>query len=343
MPTEVGVVTLDAHPVTLTSELTGRTVASTASDVRPQVDGIVKDRLFQEGTLVEAGQPLYQIDDRAYRTALDTAQAQLENARAVLATDRAKADRYKRLGTNSISAQDFDDAVSAANAALANVHLYEASVETAKLNLEYTRVLAPIAGRIGRSSVTAGALVSAAQTTALASIQQLDPIYVDIAQSATDLLKTRQTIAEGKLRAPTAEVHLKFDDGSEFPLAGTMEFSEATVDQQAGTVTLRARFPNPDGILLPGMFVRVTVPQGTLTNAILAPQQGIMRDAKGDAVALVVDASNKVERRSVAAGEAIGTTWLITDGLASGDRLVVEGADKAKAGSAVTAVDVKLD
>ncbi len=343
-PTEVGIVTLAAQPVTLVSKLTGRTVAATASDVRPQVEGIIKERLFQEGATVKAGEPLYQIDDRVYQAALNTAEAQLENARAVLATDQAKADRYRKLvTTNAVSAQDLDDAVSAAAAALANVHLYEASVETAKLNLEYTKVLAPITGRIGRSSVTPGALVTSAQTTALASIQQLDPIYVDLTQSATDLQTTRQEIAEGKLQVPKSDVKLKFEDGSEYPITGTLEFSEATVDEAAGTVTLRASFPNPNGVLLPGMFVRVDVPQAIVPNGILAPQQGITRNPKGEAIALVAGSDNRVEQRTVTAAEAIGDKWLITSGLSSGDHLLVEGTDKVKVGSVVTTATVKLD
>jgi membrane fusion protein (multidrug efflux system) len=343
-PVEVGIVTLDSQPVTLTSQLTGRTVASTASDVRPQVDGIVKDRLFQEGSVVKAGDPLYQIDPRVYEAALATAQAQRENAQAVLVTDQAKADRYKRLGqTQAVSGQDLDDAISAARAAEANVHLYEASVETAKLNLEFTKVLAPISGRIGRSTVTPGALVTAAQTTALASIQQLDPIYVDITQSASDLLKTRQDLAQGLLTSAGTEVHLMFEDGTKYAPAGTVEFSEATVDEQAGTVTLRARFPNPQGILLPGMFVRVDVPQGIVPKGILVPQQGVTRDAKGNATALVVDADNKIEQRTVGVAEAIGDKWLITNGLGSGDRLVVEGTGKVRSGAVVTSTDVQVD
>jgi membrane fusion protein (multidrug efflux system) len=343
-PVEVGVVTLKTQPVTLTSQLTGRTVASVASDVRPQVDGIIKNRLFTEGSVVNAGDPLYRIDPRVYQAALDTAQAQLENAKAVLVTDQAKADRYKRLGQSQVvSAQDLDDAVSAAQAAEANVHLYEAAVQTAELNLEFTKVLAPISGRIGRSAVTVGSLVTSGQTTALASIQQLDPIYVDITQSATELLASQQAIAEGKMVAGGSEVHLSFEDGTNYTRAGIVEFNEATVDQQAGTVTLRARFPNPDGVLLPGMFVRVDVPQGVVPSGILAPQQGIARDAKGNATALVVDAADKVEQRSVAAVDAIGDMWLITSGLEAGDRLVVEGRGKAKTGASVSPTNVEVN
>ncbi|WP_160012574.1 efflux RND transporter periplasmic adaptor subunit [Rhizobium sp. 18055] len=341
---EVGFVNLSAQPVTLTSQLTGRTVASTAADVRPQVDGIIKDRLFTEGAIVKAGDPLYQIDPRVYQAALDTAQAQLENAKAILVTDQAKADRYRRLGqSQAVSGQDLDDAISAARAAEANVHLYDASVQTARLNLEFTKVLAPITGRIGRSSVTSGALVTAGQTTALANIQQLDPIYVDITQSATALLKTRQAIAQGTMTSAGSAVTIAFEDGTAYPTAGKVEFSEEDVDEAAGTVTLRARFANPDGILLPGMFVRANVPQGVVPMGILAPQQSVMRDAKGDATALIVNTENKIEQRSVAATEAIGDKWLITRGLDRGDRLVVEGTAKVKSGTVVTPTEMTVD
>jgi len=322
--------------VTLTNTLTGRTVATTASDVRPQVDGIITARLFKEGSIVHAGDQLYQIDPRLYRASLDTAQAQLENARAVLVTDQAKARRYRTLTQNqAASRQSIDDAVSAARVALANVHLYEAAVETAKVNLEYTRVLAPITGRISRSAVTPGALATAAQTTALATIQQLDPIYVDITQSASQLLELRRELAQGSVLPSSATVSLTFEDGTSYPETGTVEFSEVTVDETAGTVTLRARFPNPRGMLLPGMFVRLEVPQAVVPEGILAPQQGITRDAKGEATALVVDANGKVAQRTVTAPRAIGTSWLVTKGLSAGDRLIVEGTDRASAGDTV--------
>ncbi|WP_407696523.1 efflux RND transporter periplasmic adaptor subunit [Sphingomonas abietis] len=341
---EVGVVTLATAPVTVSNELTGRTASTTASDVRPQVDGIIKARLFQEGSVVHAGQPLYQIDPRLYKATLDSARAQLENAQATLFTDQAKANRYKTLSDNqAVSRQDIDDAVAAARAALASVHQYQAAVETARVNLEYTRVLAPITGRISRSSVTPGALVTAAQTTALATIQQLDPIYVDITQSSADLVKLRQALAKGSVLPSSAAVHLKLEDGSDYPQTGTIEFSEVTVDEDAGTVTLRARFPNPQGLLLPGMFVRVEAPQGIVPNGILVPQQGIARDAKGDATALVVDQNNKVVQRNVTTGQAIGNKWLITAGLKAGDRLIVEGTANARDGATVKPVSVKLD
>jgi membrane fusion protein (multidrug efflux system) len=342
-PAEVGVVTLAAQPVTVSSELTGRTTATTASDVRPQVDGIIQARLFTEGSIVHAGQPLYRIDPRLYKASLDTARAQLENAQATLFTAQAKANRYKTLSDNqAVSRQDIDDTVAAAREARASVHQYQASVETARVNLEYTRVLAPITGRISRSSVTPGALVTADETTALATITQLDPIYVDITQSSADVVKLRQQLAKGGMMPTKAAVRLKLEDGTEYGQAGTIEFSEVTVDEQAGTVTLRARFPNPDGVLMPGMFVRVETPQGVIPNGILVPQQGITRDVKGDATALVVDANDKVVQRSVVAGQAIGNKWLITSGLKAGDRLIVEGTDKAKPGATVKPVAVKL-
>lgn len=343
-PVEVGVVTLATQPVTVSNELTGRTAATTASDVRPQVNGIIKARLFQEGSLVRAGQPLYEIDPRLYQATRDEAAAQLENAQATLATAQAKADRYKTLtDIQAVSRQDIDDTMAAARQARANVHQYQATLESARVNLEYTRVLAPISGRISRSSVTPGALVTANQTTALASIQQLDPIYVDITQSSSQLLQLRRALAKGSVLPTRAAVRLKLDDGTDYPQTGTIEFSEVTVDPDAGTVTLRARFPNPDGLLLPGMFVRVEASQGVVPNAILAPQQGVTRDAKGNATALVVGPDDKVVERTVSIDRAIGNMWLVTAGLKAGDRLIVEGTDKAPPGSSVKPVAVKLE
>ncbi|HEY0270068.1 MAG TPA: efflux RND transporter periplasmic adaptor subunit [Sphingomonas sp.] len=342
-PAEVGIVTLAATPVTISNTLTGRTAATTSSDVRPQVDGVIQARLFAEGSLVRAGQPLYQIDPRLYRATLDQDRALLESAQATLFTDQAKADRYRTLSdSQAVSKQTIDDAVAAARAAQASVHQYQAAVESARVNLEYTRVLAPISGRISRSAVTPGALVTAGQTSALATIQQLDPIYVDITQSSSDLLKLRRSLAKGSVLPTSAAVRLTLEDGTDYPGTGTIEFAEVTVDEQAGTVTLRARFPNPDGILLPGMFVRVDAPQGVVPNGILAPQQGITRDAKGDATALVLDAANKVVQRTVTAAQAIGATWLVTQGLNAGDRLIVEGTEKAAIGAVVKPVAVKL-
>lgn len=340
---EVGVVTLRAEPVTVSTTLSGRTAATTVAEVRPQVDGVIQSRLFEEGSLVHAGQPLYQIDSRLYRASLDTSRAQLENAQATLYSAEAKAKRYRTLGdSEAVSGQDRDETIAAARAAQAAVHQYQATSRSAAVNLEFTRVLAPITGRIGRSSVTKGALVTASQTDAMATIQQLDPIFVDITQSSADLLRLRSALAKGSMMPASAKVSLTLEDGTKYPGEGTIEFSEVNVDPQAGTVTLRARFPNPDGLLLPGMFVNVAAPQGVVQNGVLAPQQGISRDAKGNGTALVVDASGKVEQRKVVTGQAIGDKWLIVSGLKAGDRLIVEGTDKAHAGAKVKAVTVKL-
>ena len=342
-PTDVGVVTLAAQPVTLDSQLTGRTAATTTADVRPQVDGIIQERLFQEGAYVRAGQPLYQIDQRLYRASLNTSAAQLESAEASLANAEAKAARYKALSDPSaVSRQDMDDTQAAARTARASVHQYAAQVASAKVNLGFTRVYAPISGRIGRSSVTKGALVSASQSTALATIQQLDPIYVDITQNATDVLRLRMALAQKQVLPTQAVVKLQLEDGTPYPLPGTVEFSEVTVDANAGTVTLRARFPNPQNLLMPGMFVRVLTPQATVPNAILAPQQGVSRDARGQATAYVVNAQNKVELRSLTLGQAVGQSWLVTKGLHAGDRLIVEGTDKVAPGAVVHPVATKV-
>jgi membrane fusion protein (multidrug efflux system) len=342
-PPEVGIVTLTTQAVTMTAELTGRTDAVTSSDVRPQVDGIIQKRLFEQGSLVRAGQPLYLIDPRPYIATRDQAAATLESARANYAAAQAQADRYKTLSDiQAVSRQQIDNTIATARADLATVHQDEASLRSAQINVDYTRVRAPISGRISRTIVTPGALVTASQTDALATIQQLDPIYVDIVQSSDALLALRQSLAKGNVMPASTTVHLKLSSGVDYPLAGKIEFAEVTVDETAGTVTLRARFPNPQGVLLPGLFVRVVAPQGVVPNGILAPQQGITRDPKGNATALVVGPGNKVVQRDVTAAQAIGDKWLITAGLKAGDRLVVEGVDQAKPGIAVKPMAVKL-
>ncbi len=341
---EVGVVTLKSEPVTLTSELTGRVASTAVADVRPQVDGIIMERLFKEGSIVHRGQALYQIDPRLYKASLDTARAELESAKADLATAQAKARRYAALGdSDAVSAQDRDDIKATARAALASVHQYEAATRTAQVNLGFTKVYAPITGRIGRSAYTKGALVSAAQDDALATIQQLDPVYVDITQSSADLLRLRKALAKGDLLPTSAKVKLELEDGTEYPLEGTVEFSEVSVDTEAGTVTIRASFPNPDELLLPGMFVRVKAPQGEMPKGLLVPQQGVSRDDKGNATVLVVGKDNKVEQRTVTAPKAIGDKWLVTAGLKAGERVIVEGSDKVRAGATVKPVAAKLD
>lgn len=341
---EVGVVTLKDEPVTLTSELTGRIASTAVAEVRPQVDGIIKARLFKEGSIVKQGQPLYQIDPRLYRADLDTARAQLESAQADLASAEAKQKRYAALGdSDAVSAQDRDDIKAAARAAQASVHQYQAATRSAQVNLGFTKVYAPITGRIGRSAYTRGALVSASQDDALATIQQLDPVYVDITQSSADLLRLRKALADGDLLPTSAKVKLELEDGTEYPLEGTVEFSEVSVDPEAGTVTIRASFPNPDELLLPGMFVRVKAPQGEMPKGLLVPQQGVSRDAKGKATVLVVGKDNKVEERAVTAARAIGNKWLVTEGVKAGEKVIVEGSDKVRDGASVKPVEAKLD
>jgi membrane fusion protein, multidrug efflux system len=317
-PPDVGVIVVKTEPVQLTTTLPGRTDPYAMSDVRPQVGGILKARLFTEGALVKQGQPLYQIDPAPYKAAYD-------NAAAVLAAAKVKSERYGALlKQNAIAPQDYDDAVAAYKQALANV-------ETARINLGYTRIAAPISGRIGRSSVTAGALLTADQTTALATIQTLDPIYVDITQSSSELLALKLAVQHGRIdEQPTdARATLTLDNGTQYQQPGRLQFSEVTVDPATGSVTLRALFPNPNSFLLPGMFVRATVIEGVEPNAILAPQQGISRNQKGEPTALVVDAKNVARLRLLKTSAAIGDKWLVTDGLKPGDRLIVEGLQKA--------------
>lgn len=328
-PVEVGVVTLTAQNVTVASELPGRTVSTMMSEVRPQVAGVIQKRLFTEGAMVSAGQPLYQIDQRLYRASRDEALATLASAQATQMAAQAKARRYGTLAdSEAISAQDRDDVTATARQAAASVQQARATLQTMNVNLEFTLVRAPISGRIGRSLFTPGALVTASQTDPLTTIQQLDPIYVDVTQSSAQLLALRRSLAAGTTLPASATIKLKLDDGSDYPQEGRIEFAEPIVDVNSGTVTLRARFPNPDGLLMPGMFVRVVAPQSIVPGAILVPQQGISRDPKGNATALVVNKANKVERRVVTAGQAIGDKWLITAGLKVGDRLIVEGTDK---------------
>ncbi|MBB4148871.1 membrane fusion protein (multidrug efflux system) [Sphingobium scionense] len=334
-------VTLTAQNVTVSSELPARTVSTMQSEVRPQITGVIQKRLFTEGSMVTAGQPLYQIDERLYRASRDEAQAALVSAQATAVAAQAKAQRYRSLGdTEAVSAQDRDDVIATARQASAAVGQARASLDTANVNLTFTQLRAPISGRIGRTLFTPGALVTASQTDPLTTIQQLDPIYVDVTQSSSQLLQLRRSLAAGKTLPASATIRLKLDDGSEYPLEGRIEFAEPIVDVDSGTVTLRARFPNPDGMLLPGMFVRVVAPQSVVPGAILAPQQGIARDAKGNATALVVTKDNKVERRTVTAAQAIGDKWLITAGLKAGDRLIVEGTDKVQPDDKVKPVAV---
>ncbi len=340
-PPQVGYVTIKAEPVTRTTELPGRTAPTLSSDVRPQVNGIIKARLFTEGADVAAGQVLYQIDPAPYQAALDQAKGTLANGQANLTTTRLQAERYADLvKMNAVSRQDNDNAQATYRQALATVQADQASVEAAAINLGYTKVRAPISGRIGRSAITPGALVTAEQTTALATIQALDPIYVDVTQSADALLKLRQALSGGQLdRAPTStQVKLLLSDGTPYPQAGELKFSEVTVDQSTGSVTLRAVFANPHDVLLPGMFVRAILNEGVYQNGILAPQQGVSHDPKGAASAFVVDANGKAQARTLTTAEAIGDKWLVTGGLKPGDKLIVEGLLKVQPGVKVRAV-----
>lgn len=340
---EVGVVTLRGQSVTLSSELTGRVNATMTSDVRPQVDGIIKQRLFIEGAEVKAGQVLYQIDPASYQASYDQAAAQLKNAQATVQSTRLKSQRYAALvKENGVSKQDADDAKAAYLQAVASVAQYQAALETARINLGYTQVRAPIAGRIGISSVTPGALVTAGQSDALTTIRALDPIYVDLTQSSAQLLKLRRQQAALQ-RGAVTPVAIKLEDGTSYAHPGKLELTEVAVDEATGSVTLRAVFPNPEHELLPGMYIHATVDNGVDPKAILAPQQGITRNAKGEATALVVDEQNKVAQRTVSAERVVGSNWLIGSGLNEGDRLIVEGTSKVTIGAAVKPVEVSVD
>lgn len=336
-PASVGVLVLHSEPVNLTTELSGRTSASLISEVRPQVSGVIKARLFQEGANVRAGQPLYQIDPATYRASLDSANAALAQAQANAAAATLKARRYRELvAINAVSKQENDDAQAAAQAAVALVQAQRAAVQQARINLDYTQVRAPISGRTGRSSVTPGALVTANQAAALATVQNLDTIYVDVTQSAADMLRLRKAMSTGAMGAPaSAQVRLILEDGSTYPIAGALAFSDVTVDQGTGSIGLRAIFPNPDGTLLPGLYVRARLEQGVATSAILVPQAAVSRDPKGDATAYVVDAGGKAQLRQISVSRTVGDRWLVTSGLKAGERVIVEGLQKVRPGVAV--------
>ncbi|WP_459176232.1 efflux RND transporter periplasmic adaptor subunit [Ewingella americana] len=340
MPADVGVVTLKSESVTLYSELSGRVTGTMVSDVRPQVGGIIKKRLFTEGDEVQAGQVLYQIDPATYQASYDEAVAQMNNAIAVVKSSKLKAERYAALlREKGVTRQDADDAEATYQQNVASVAQYRAAAQSARLDLEYTQIKAPISGRIGISSVTPGALVTASQTDALATIRVLDPIYVDLTQSSTQLLKLRKQQRSGQ-KEETVPVTVTLEDGTKYQHVGKLELAEVSVDESTGSVTLRAVFPNQEHELLPGMYVRAAVSQGVRHDAILAPQQGITRDAKGDAIALVVGKANKVESRQVTTEGVVGNKWLITSGLQAGERLITEGTGKVQAGMDVKTIEV---
>jgi len=335
---KVSTVVVQPQPVVLTTELPGRTSAVLVADVRPQVTGILQSRKFVEGSAVKKGDLLYQIDPATYQAAVDSAAAALAKAQANQHTTKLKAERYRELkAINAVSQQDADDADAALLQANAEVASARAALQTARINLAYTRVTSPISGRIGKSSVTAGALVTANQSQALATVQQLDPMYVDVTQSSNTVRQLRRAIAQGQLGDATAKVKLVFDDGTAYPIEGKLQFSDVTVDPNTGSVTLRAEFPNPTGELLPNLYVRAIVEEGTMSQALLVPQQAVSRDATGKPRAYVVDSDGKVQQRELSTERAIGNQWLITGGLQAGDVLVVSGHQKVQPGALVEA------
>lgn len=341
-PPQVAVITVKAEDVPITNDLPGRIAATRTAEVRPRASGILIERVFQQGSLVKEGDVLYRIDPAPFKVLVDSAEATLRRAKAVQAQAKNETIRQEQLKKSNVSsAQNYDDAVAKLAQADADVAIAEAGLATAKLNLEYTEVKAPISGRIGRALITEGALVSTNGTENLATIQQLDPVYADFTQSATDLIRLRKALEDGALMADnnSADVKLMLDDGSVYPQSGKLLFSEAAVDASTGQVTLRGEFPNPDGDLLPGMYVRVQIEQGIEKGAVLVPQQAVQRDASGSALVYVVSADNKAGPRPVRIGRAAGTRWVITDGLKDGEKIIVEGFQKVQPGAEVVPSD----
>ncbi|WP_449246917.1 efflux RND transporter periplasmic adaptor subunit [Desulfarculus baarsii] len=339
---EVSVITLSHQQVALDSELTGRTTPFLIAEVRPQVGGIINKRLFEEGSDVKAGQALYQIDPATYKATMDSARAALAKAEANLFAAQLKSQRYKDLvAIKAVSQQNYDDAYADLKQAEADVAACKAALETARINLEYTKVTSPISGRIGRSSVTAGALVTASQQASLATVQQLDPIYVDVTQSSSEMLRLKRQLASGQLKRDEhnkAKVRLILEDGVTYPLEGELQFSDVTVDQTTGAVTLRAVFPNPEQELLPGMYVRAILETGVNDRAILVPQRAVARNNKGEATVLVLDEQNRVQTRTLGLGRAVGADWLVNSGLRAGERVIMEGSQKVAPGAIAKAV-----
>ncbi len=346
-PTAVGVVTLATQPVTVSAELPGRTAAHLIAEVRPQITGIIQERLFDEGAEVSAGQVLYQIDPALYQAAYDSARAAHQKAQASLASLRLQAERYAELvKIDAVSRQQNDDAQAARLQAEADVAETRAALQTARINLDYTRITAPISGQVATSTYTPGALVTANQADALTTVRQLDPIYVDVTQSSAELLALRRQLAQGRLHRAgddAVRVRLLLEDGSEYTHAGTLAFTGVAVDESTGTVRLRALFPNPDGLLMPGMYVRAQVEQGVDREGLLVPQQAVTHNPRGEAVAWVIGADNTAEQRVIEAPRAIGDQWLVTGGLAAGERVVVEGTQKLRPGAAVDPHPVGAD
>lgn len=340
-PPQVAVVTVQTQAVTLTTVLPGRTTAYETSDVRPQVNGLILARLFQEGDTVRKGQPLYRVDPQPYLAQVASARAALARARAAISSSQALARRYGELvKINAIARQEYDNSITQAQQARADVAAQQAALRSAQIDLARTTIRAPISGRIGRSTFTTGALVSAQQTDALATIQRIDPMYVDVAQASADLLRLRQRLMAGELSrgGQAAKVRLRLEDGNLYPIEGTLQFADVTVDPSTGSQVIRALFPNPKGLLLPGMYVRAELVEGTQSNGLLVPQRAVTRDEKGRATAMVVGADGKLQPRMLTTDRTIGDNWLVTAGLKPGDKVVVEGAMMLRPGMAVRAV-----
>ena len=337
-PREVVIIKLEPRREVYTTALAGRIASFQVAEVRPQVGGILQQRLFTEGADVKAGQALYQIDPATYEAALDSAQAALMKAEANVTPARLKAERFRELlAIKAVSKQEYDDAQAAFKQAEADVAVNRAAVKTARINLEYTKVRSPISGRIGKSAFTPGALVTANQAQALTSVRQLDPGYVDITQSSQDLLRLRAQFTNGELRsaAEEAPVRLKLENGAMYPHEGRLQFTDVSVDESTGMVSLRALFPNPEHILLPGMYVRAVIAEGVDENALLVPQRALRRDPKGQASVLLVDGGGKVDVRLVDVGRTVGDSWQVLSGLKPGDRVIVEGGQNVRPGMSV--------
>jgi membrane fusion protein, multidrug efflux system len=341
--TEVGVITIKPQAITVTNELPGRTSAYRIAQVRARVDGIVARRAYVEGSDVQAGQLLFQVDPAPYQAALASARASLSRAQANLVSTTALAERDKVLiEDNAISRQEYDNAVAAQGQAAADVAAGQAGVQTASINLGYTEVRAPVSGRIGAAQVTEGGYVQASGATLLATVQQLDPIYVDLNQTSVEGLRLRREVANGRLQLHgprQAKVHLLLEDGSQYPLDGTLEFTDITVDPGTGMVTVRALFPNPNHVLLPGMFVRAQIEEGVSAQTVLVPQVGVTHNARGEATALLVGGDNKVVFKTVVTGRTVDSNWVIESGLQANDRIIVEGGQKVQPGQLVRPVE----
>jgi membrane fusion protein (multidrug efflux system) len=339
---EVTAYTVESAQVPVTNELNGRVVAAVTAEIRPQIGGIVRKRLFIEGSEVEAGQVLYEIDPTSAQTTVSDAQATLASAKVALASAKAKTARYRELvSIEAVSLESAEEAEAAYKQAASAVVSAEAGLKAANISLAYANVTSPIDGRIGRSSVSQGALVTADQTTALATVQQLDPIYVDATQSASEILRIRRNFEQGvvTLNGDRPVVRLVLDDGSAYEPAGQMQLAEAIVDETTGTVTLRAQFPNPEGTLLPGMYGQIRLEGAVLQDALVVPQMAISRDVKGNALVYVIDANNTIEQRTLTTGQTMGDQWIVTSGLTVGERVVVEGLQKVRVGSVVNVMD----